>query len=109
METFHWRPKNHAQATAKPRVTTVRFGDGYPQRIPDGINNDLRNYDVTFAGTAAKINLIEGFLARHNGVRSFLWRDPDRNYLITVVCSSWAITIDGDTKSISTTFEEVIA
>lgn len=109
METFHWRPNNLSQVTAKPRVTTVRFGDGYPQRIPDGINNDLRSYDVTFTGTTTRINLIGDFLARHNGVRSFLWREPDGNYLIKVVCSSWTLTIDGITKSISTTFEEVIA
>lgn len=109
METFHWRPQNSSTASISPKVKAIKFGDGYEQRIKDGINNDLRSYSVTFVGLTENIDLIDDFLIRHNAVKAFLWREPNRNRLITVVCRSWNSTPNGAVKTISATFEEVVA
>ena len=47
METFNWDVAPNMSVKANPRVKTIKFGDGYEQRIKDGINNDLRTYNVT--------------------------------------------------------------
>lgn len=109
METFHWRPQNSSTTSVSPRAKVIKFGDGYEQRIKDGINNDLRSYSVSFVGLTEEINLIEDFLTRHNAVKSFLWREPNRHRLVTVVCRSWNPTPNGAAKTISATFEEVVA
>lgn len=109
METFHWRLQKNSAVAAQPRVRKIKFGDGYPQRQQEGINNDLRMYSVTFTGLTDEINLIDDFLTKHNGVKAFLWVEPNRYRLITVVCEKWNITPNGDAKTITATFEEVVA
>lgn len=108
METFHWRPQSNSTVSVNPRVTVTKFGDGNEERKPDGINNDLRSYNLTFVGLTENINLIGNFLTRHNAVKSFLWREPNTYKLIVVVCRSWSVTLDSGVKTITTTFEEVV-
>lgn len=43
METFKWKVKPDMKKEFEPRVKSVKFGDGYEQRRPDGINNNLKN------------------------------------------------------------------
>jgi phage-related protein len=109
METFHWRPQNSSTISASPKVKVIKFGDGYEQRIRDGINNDLRSYNVTFVGLSEDISLIDDFLSRHNAIKAFLWREPNTHKTIKVVCRSWTSTPNGAAKTISATFEEVVA
>ena len=109
METFHWRPQNSSTASVSPKVRVIKFGDGYEQRIQDGINNNLRSYNVTFIGLFEDMTLIDEFLNRQGGIHSFLWREPNTNKTITVVCRSWSSTPNGAVKTISATFEEVVA
>ena len=47
MEAFNWDVAPGLSIKANPRVKTIKFGDGYEQRIKDVINNDLRTYSVT--------------------------------------------------------------
>lgn len=109
METFNWKPQNNSNASAAPKVNVTKFGDEYETRRKEGIHNDLRSYSVSFVGLTEKIDLIEDFLTRHNGVKAFLWREPNRNRLITVKCQSWNPTPNGAAKTITATFEEVVA
>ena len=37
---FVWAPSYNAATSVEPRVLKVRFGDGYSQRTPDGINKN---------------------------------------------------------------------
>lgn len=43
METFKWKVKPDMKKEFEPRVKSVKFSDGYEQRRPDGINNNLKN------------------------------------------------------------------
>ncbi|STI86949.1 Minor tail protein M [Escherichia coli] len=43
MKTFRWKVKPGMDVASAPSVRKVRFGDGYSQRAPAGLNTDLKN------------------------------------------------------------------
>lgn len=47
MKTFRWKVKPGMDVASAPSVRKVRFGDGYSQRAPAGLNADLKTYSVT--------------------------------------------------------------
>tara|TARA_B100000497_G_C7648480_1_gene390004 strand:- start:101 stop:520 length:420 start_codon:yes stop_codon:yes gene_type:complete len=48
---------------AQHRVLTAKFGDGYEQRVRDGINTKTENFTISFNNRSAEeINLIAGYL-----------------------------------------------
>ncbi|EER8808843.1 phage tail protein, partial [Escherichia coli] len=49
MKTFRWKVKPGMDVTSAPSVREVRFGDGYSQRVPAGLNADLKTYSVTLS------------------------------------------------------------
>lgn len=55
----------------KPSIKTVRFGDGYEQRSPNGLNHSLRVFTCDFKVEANERDSFEKFLARHEGYKSF--------------------------------------
>lgn len=77
-ETLTACPLVNASGTAEFRIKELQFGDGYPQRAPDGIHVDLRSYNLEFKGDVKYIQDLDGFFTRHKGVKSFKWTAPDR-------------------------------
>ena len=77
------------------RVHIAKFGDGYEQRVGNGINVLEQEYDVTFVNrTKEDIDDIAAFLESKAGVTSFTFVVPDSNesgseLSMKVVCSSW--------------------
>lgn len=109
METFSWEVAPNMSVKAEPKIKTIKFGDGYEQRIQDGINNDLRTYDITLTVQRESAKFIDQFLTRHGGLHAFKWREPNTNHLITVKCSSWSSNVSNTVITINATFEEIIA
>lgn len=109
METFHWEVAPNMSVKAEPRVKTIKLGDGYEQRIKDGINNDLRTYNVTLNVARDEGLVIDAFLTRQGGVHAFKWREPNTHKLVTVKCPSWTTNVKYTAISITATFEEVVA
>lgn len=109
MEQFHWCVAPNMSETAEPKTTVIKFGDGYEQRAPDGINNNLRSYSVTLKARREESHLIDDFLARHGAVKAFKWREPNKHRLITVKCPTWSTNVDHTVTTITATFEEVVA
>lgn len=109
METFNWEVASNMSVKSEPRVKTIKLGDGYEQRIKDGINSDLRKYNVTLNVARDDGLVIDAFLTRQGGVHAFKWREPNTNHLITVKCSSWSTNVKHTAISITATFEEVVA
>ena len=63
-----------------PRTFTVQFGDGYQQRIANGINNLKQQFSVSFATREkAEIDDIVGFFESTNGVTAFDFTFADTN------------------------------
>lgn len=87
-ETFGWTPLFGGSASVKPRVKGMQLGDGYAQRIPDGINSMPRMQQLGFRERPVVCDAIETFLQRHAGVRWFWFAYPGRGR-IKVKCAEW--------------------
>ena len=88
------------------RILTANFGDGYEQRVRDGINSKMETYSVTFSNRRwEEIALISSFLDVVTP-RSFpivLERET-----IKVVCENYnVIMTQGDIQSIQTQLRRV--
>ena len=63
-----------------PVIFQAKFGDGYQQRIANGINNLDQEFGVSFnTRTKAEIDDIVGFFESTNGVTAFDFTFPDTN------------------------------
>ena len=97
-----------------PRVLVAKFGDGYEQRLADGINSIDETFSVTFNNrTAAEIDGITGYFASLKGATSFTYTIPDDNAVggeleIKVVCQNYSQSYHHDGfYSVSATFRRV--
>lgn len=75
----------------QPKVKVAQFGDGYAMRQPDGINNDLRTYEVTFARVPeTDRDAIDTFLSDQKGSIPFDWTPPGDS-AGKWICENWDI------------------
>lgn len=80
------------QRTSTPKVHTMTFGDGYEQRIADGINNLAQGMAISFTTRPkAEIDDLVAFFESLGGVTKFRLTidDSNGNETIKVVCKSW--------------------
>ncbi len=76
MKTFRWKVASGMDVASTPSVREVRFGDGYSQRAPAGLNANLKTYSVTISVPVGEATALESFLAEHGGWKAFLWTPP---------------------------------
>ena len=105
---FTWSPYyGSPQQSRKPRVLTASYGEGYEQRVADGINTDLATWNLTFRGAPAYTNDIDVFLAARGGVEAFWWTDR-RGRVGRYVCRSWTQNEEDPAAwNLVATFEQV--
>ena len=97
-----------------PVVFRAEFGDGYEQRIANGINNLKPEFSLNFATrTKAEIDDIVDWFELKAGVTAFTYTYSDSNEggnekAVKVVCDDWTQTWDyDDYYSLSCTFRRV--
>lgn len=106
-------PDKGLTRNSNPRVLVARFGDGYEQRIANGINSIDESFNVTFNNrTKEEIDDITGYLGSLNGVTAFSYTIPDSNNsgetTIKVVCDTFTQNYSyNDFYSASATFRRV--
>ncbi len=98
----------------KPRVIKIQFGDGYEQRVQEGINNIAQSFSVAFNNRPkAEIDDIMAFLDNKAGTTAFDFTYPDTNAsgnerTVKVVCEDYAQTYSfDDFYSCTATFRRV--
>lgn len=107
MSDFSYQPAFGAQVKRQPRALTAKFGDGYEQRVGDGINTNPQIWSLTFTRQTSDLDAIETLLSGYAGVTAFTWT-PQGGSQITVVCREWLRGYnDKGTETLSTTFEQV--
>jgi phage-related protein len=91
-----------------PRVLKNPYGDGYEQRIPDGLNTVREIWSVSFEGIAYTECLeIKNFLKARAGAEAFNWAPPGETE-IQVKCESFTVEkTSGNTGNVKATFEQV--
>jgi len=71
---FFWIPNYASDIENKPSVTVIKFGDGYEQRISDGINSSFIRLNLTFEGrNEREVRAIIHFLNARKGVEAFFF------------------------------------
>jgi len=109
------KPDKGLSRSSTSRVRVAKFGDGYEQRLVDGINFIDESFSVNFSNrTKESIDDIERFFASREG-NSFDFTIPDTNgsgsppvTTIKVVCGAFSTKYDNDrTYSCSATFRRV--
>lgn len=108
MPTFTYTPSYSASQNTKPRVNEARFGDGYTQRVGDGINRQPRKFDLSFKNrTKTEADSIEAFLIDRDAQYSFDWTPPFGAAGLWL-CREWTRVLDdGNWHTITCSFEEV--
>lgn len=110
MATFpSYNPVYSASKSSQPTIRTVQFGDGYAQRLTYGLNQNPKEWRLTFDVTDTDADTIEAFLnARAADAASFDWTPPDTNISYKWVCSDWNREMYEFQRSrITTTFRQV--
>ena len=88
-----WRPSNTPSADIEPRLQTSQFGDGYAQRVIDGINPDKTTWNLTFDGKRDdEINAMNQYLKDLKGAQ-FGFLDPFTRQVVQVFCDKWSIAV----------------
>ena len=96
-----------------PRVLRVQFGDGYEQRVAEGLNPMQETYNISYANRPkAEIDDIAAFMDDKKGVTKFDYVIPDTNNsgetTIKVVCEQYNLTYVNDSSyTFTATFRRV--
>ena len=107
---FFWTPSYNSQLQVKPSVKSVQFGDGYSSNAPDGINNILLPFNLTFdKRDENETRAILHFLNQRAGAASFNFVPPfpynSLNKLF--LCKTWNFqTIFANNHTIQCEFME---
>lgn len=110
MATFpSYKPTYSANKKSEPRIRTVQFGDGYQQRLVFGLNQNPKEWSLTFNVTDEDADIIEAFLdARAADAASFDWTPPGSDTAYKWVCPSWTREFfDFQRSRIDATFQQV--
>lgn len=107
-QTFSYNPEFGTNATVKPNVTQVKYGDGYEQRFASGMNSIAEIWNVSFVNRESADGLaIIAFLTARGGVERFNWTSPEGTVGVWV-CREWnKVPKKGNRWDISASFEQV--
>lgn len=108
MSDFAYVPVHPIRVDDEPRVLAAQFGDGYEQRVADGINNNLPKWNLTFIGETDTIAAARAQLNGYGGVTAFTWT-PQGESEVTVVCRRWSRASEVNAGTLTAVFEEVPA
>ncbi|MFC2552507.1 MAG: phage tail protein [Rodentibacter sp.] len=109
LDILPYCPKPGYTVKNEPRRKVNKFGDGYEQRMVDGLNPLLRKYSLTFKVQHKSAVDFDRFLRNKGGVTAFLFREKaNDNQLIKVVCPDWSKTVGKTHTEFSCSFEEVV-
>ena len=102
-------PTYNAQKNSQPNVRTVRFGDGYEQRLSFSLNQNPKRWSLTFEVSETDADTIETFLdARAADNASFDFTPPAESSSSKFVCESWSKSIPYlNRATINVTFRQV--
>jgi len=84
----------------KPNIEVIKFGDGYEQRMENGINSNALKFNLNFEGRdKAETRAIAHFLHKRKSKQGFFYNPPfpynfdaSQAYPKRFVCEEWTIT-----------------
>ena len=102
-----WIPQD-AQREMKPALFTAKFGDGYEQNTPQGLNWQPETWDLQFRFQSRDdADAAAAFLVAQGGYLAFTWRSPRGPNPIRVLCQDWSDTsTPGQAFTMQATFRQ---
>ena len=101
-------PDFGAAKKAQPRVRVAQFGSGYSQRSTFGLNQNPKEYDLTFEVSETDADTIETFLDARGGAEHFDFTPPGESSSGKYICQEWSKTIPYlNRATIQATFRQV--
>jgi len=86
----NYTPSISSRKGQNTRVLVAEFGDGYNQRVADGINSISASFSNIWRGIpTVDGQVIIDFLEDKLGAESFTWTDPTTLDTISVTCTEW--------------------
>ena len=87
-----WCPDIALETPRKWRLQIAKFGDGYEQRMLDGINALTRSWKVSYSlRDRATLAAMNDYLTAQQA-RSFPFADPGLLEEVLVFCDEWSIS-----------------
>jgi phage-related protein len=86
-------PTYGVQKRSQPNVRIAQFGSGYSQRTTFGINQDPKEFDLTFVVSETDADTIETFLDARAGVENFDFTPPGESSSSKFICLAWEKSI----------------
>lgn len=108
---FFWVPDYQSNVKNTPKTRVLKFDDGYESRIPNAINNNLLEIDLSFGNRKlSEITAITHFLTERNATESFVWGGrPPYSKNLRYVAREWTDVEDFvDKFSLNVKFEQVV-
>lgn len=103
-----YQPSYSATKKSDPIVRASSIGGTYQQRTRFGINQNKKEWSLSFNLSEDDANIVEEFLDAHAYGVSFAWAPPDESYYYKWVCLSWNREFfDLDRSLITATFRQV--
>lgn len=98
-----------SQGKVEFRISEMRYGNGYSQRTPDGINAVIEMWDVAWENiTSTEFNNIVAALDTAKGVDYFIWTPPGSSSSKKFIAKSYTKSVmSGDVYSVSASLEQV--
>lgn len=107
---FNWTPSYNFNVSSAPLVRSIRFGEGYEQRLREGLNNNLIKIDLNFDKRNLKeATAIIHFLSERAAAESFIFTVPDPYSVRKLfVARDWAVSqVFINNFTVTAVFEEV--
>ncbi|WP_414451292.1 phage tail protein [Burkholderia sp. 22PA0099] len=108
-ETFSWSPALGGQGDTTWSVREAKFGDGFTQRVEDGINNESDSWQLTFRGRRDVVMPIREFLRKHRGARAFFFTPPGGEQGLYVCKAMSRVFNTATVFTITATFEQTFS
>lgn len=106
MAVFNWRVEVGSSGNSDFSVFASKFGDGYSQISPNGLNNETQRWTARVSGKSKRILPILAFLREHGGA-PFEWRAPNTSGLGWYSCKRFSqFDEGGDYWTITMEFEQ---
>lgn len=94
--------------SSAPNVRAIQFGSGYQQRAQFGINQNPKNYQLTFEVSETDADTIEAFLDARGAVENFDFTPPGESSSSKFICREWSKSIPYlNRATVTATFEQV--
>jgi phage-related protein len=106
---FPWQPDYGASNSVTPNVLTAKYGDGYSQDQPLGINYIAQVWTLTFNRNHKEADQIYNFLMNQGGYLRFWWTPPRQEQAIKVKTTGkiGKAETDAHQTTITATFQQV--